>query len=195
MTIFPTSLYSAIWLQANNRFTWGRKIGSYTFWISKQTGDSWCCSFHAKISHRSSLMFYSPLSNSFLLMAVTLTWVDSIQVSFFVRLLCCHIWKLNPKHDCPQDSLRKGDSSSPSGLVTAKIHMTSHSAEDKAHWFLPNRRRGGGGAVGAERAKEGENWWICCSGVYISVCVKKSSMYTHVRQLGGSICTCAVWVM
>lgn len=34
---------------------------------------------------------------------------------------------------------------SPSGPVTAKICMTSHSAEDKAHWFLPDREVEGWG--------------------------------------------------
>lgn len=84
--------------------------------------------------------------------------------------------------------------------------MTSHSAEDKAHWFLSAREVGvcvGGGRGGcqsnARTSERGRKMlscrWIYCSGISVCLCVQKSPIYINLRQLGGSIGTLAVWVM
>lgn len=99
---------------------------------------------------------------------------------------------------------------SPSGLVTAKMYMTSHSAEDKAHWFLLDREVGV--AVRARTSKRGRKMWTCrwvlllhYVSVYVCIClcVWKSSISIHVRQLVESYmhvsyseCRCLhVWLM
>lgn len=82
------------------------------------------------------------------------------KVDFFFTSLCLififpvfqHLFKqkLKCRIDCAWDKPRARTlacwttSTSPSGLVTAQICVTSHSAEDKAHWFLTDREVEGG---------------------------------------------------
>lgn len=80
--------------------------------------------------------------------------------------------------------------------------MTSHSAEDKAHWFLPDGEVGGGfdGATQGrvKEAARGKKKKCCCSGVCSCVLSVRRAICIHAAQLmlGGSICsTCALWVM
>lgn len=38
--------------------------------------------------------------------------------------------------------------------IRAGMYVTSHSAQDKAHWFLPDRQKGKEGAVSASQGQE-----------------------------------------
>lgn len=68
---------------------------------------------------------------------------------------------------------------SPSGLVTAKICMTSHSAEDKAHCFLPDRVVGGG--------SKSKAWTLLLQWAYICVCTNcAATVYTCESAAGYS---------
>ena len=63
--------------------------------------------------------------------------------------------------------------------------MTSHSAEDKAHWFLPDREVQGGVAVRAMQgqAREGEkcrlaDGFAAAMCVYVRMCAEISYLHT-----------------
>ena len=135
-----------------------------------------------------------------------LTCTDWINV-FSLTLPVC-IWELKSKRHCAWDKSRPRTEAcwttctSPSGLVTAKICMTSHSAEDKAHWFfLPDREVGGGCQSNARRERERERERnvdlqmdfaaAMCECVYVCLCRN----LPFVRQLVNYTCMCAVWLM
>ncbi len=92
---------------------------------------------------------------------------------------------------------------SPSGLVTAKICMTSHSAEDKAHWFLPDRAVGGGCQSNA-RTGEREKCRLAdgfAAAMCVYVCVCAEILYLHTCETAGGFPNaralygwCRVWL-
>lgn len=79
----------------------------------------------------------------------------------------------------------------PSGLVTAKICMTSHSAKDKAHWFHPDRELGGGcqsNVRTSERLADGFAAVVCvcvCAEIfYLHTCETAGRFHVHVCSMG-----------